>query len=117
MAEIYVDWTGSYPNLCSGKWIITIDGIKLTGIEKEEFGTLNEEYSSWHFENWSEVFESYEDGMDLDTWIQVLKTDDINGLHASLQRHGIKITDELLSELYKKIQGQDWRQGSCGGCI
>jgi hypothetical protein len=116
MAEIYVEWTGSYPNLCSGKWIITIDGIKLTGIGKEDFGTLGE-YSSWHFENWIEVFDSYEDGMDLDAWIQVLKTDDINGLYASLQRHGIKITDELLSELYTHIQGQDWRHGSCGGCI
>lgn len=116
MSEIYVEWTGGYPNLCSGKWIITIDGIKLTNIGKEDFGTLGE-YSSWHFENWNEVFESYEDGMDLDTWIQVLKTDDINGLYASLQRHGIKITDELLSELYTHIQGQDWRHSSCGGCI
>lgn len=117
MAEIYVDWTGSYPNLCSGKWIITIDGIKLTGIEKEEFGTLNE-YSSWHFnEDWLEEFDHYEDGLGLDDWVQEVKTNDINGLYASLKRHGIKVTDELLSELYNRIKEQDWRHGSCGGCI
>ena len=38
--EIKIKWTGEYPTLCHGKWIIFIDGIFLTKIEQNQnFGT------------------------------------------------------------------------------
>ena len=111
--NITVKWTGEYPSLCCGKWIIFIDGIALTKIEQNQnFGTYIF-YTSFDEED----DEEYSDGLDEKEWIEELKTNDINGLYASLKRHGIPISDELLSELYYKINKVDWRSATCGGCL
>lgn len=33
------------------------------------------------------------------------------------EEHNIQVTEELLLELFEKIQAKDWRYGSCGGCV
>lgn len=97
--------------MCYGQWEIIIDGILLTGIENLPFDTTGT-YSSWHFENWLEVFEDFEDGVDFsEDWLST------NGLSNSLIRHRISLTTDEKIELFSKIQEQDWRHGSCGGCI
>lgn len=110
--DIKVKWTGSYPSLCGGSWEIIVDGHKLTNLIDEHFDTYGT-YSTWYFENWSEVWEEYTDGLEFEQW----KENPPNNLVFSLKLAGFKITDELLKELYVKIQSEDWRHNSCGGCI
>ena len=104
-------WSGSYPCLCYGKWTLIVDGKDVSGLIPEELREYDMntygEYYSWHFENWIEVFESYEDGLVCDEWIEKNKywldtiTEDIN----------------VQKEIYDAISEQDFRHGSCGGCI
>lgn len=111
--RVSVNWTGSYPCLCSGQWEIVVDGIPLTGIESNPFHTYGN-YASWHFgEDWDEQWEYHNSGLDFDEWFKETP----NGLRESLQRHGFTITEELMKNLYDCINEVDWQHGSCGGCI
>ena len=68
---IKVNWSGYYPNLCFGVWEIKIDD-KLLPIPEDKINTdMNTfgSYQSWHFEDWIEVFEDYEDGLFFDEWL------------------------------------------------
>lgn len=103
-----VEWTGGYPNLCSGEWIIKKDGVKVDlpeEVRSESMGTYGT-YSSWHFEDWSEVFEDYKDGMKFKKWIE-----------SNAWAKTIAPTVEEQKELFEKISEKDWRHNSCGGCI
>ena len=104
-------WSGKYPCLCSGEWSLEVNGVDVSMYIPDEmrnspmgtFGT----YQSWHFENWMEVFEDYDDGLFCDEWIEKNKywldiiTDDVN----------------VQTEIYDAINVKDWRHGECGGCI
>ncbi len=106
-----VKWTGSWPCLCSGEWVILKNGMNVSAsipedLRNNEMGTAGT-YSSWHFESdWSEVWEDYEDGMEEAEWIAA------NPWIASICDN-----DAEKSELFHAIQCEDWRHGSCGGCI
>lgn len=111
--NISVDWTGSYPNLCSGQWIIKINDKQLGGITDDHMSTKGT-YSSWHFENWDDVWSQYEDGLSFDEW----KVNMPNNLEMSLRLAGFSPKDEqLLKPLFEAISTKDWRHNSCGGCI
>lgn len=103
-----VTWTGAYPNLCSGEWVILKNGVRVEipaefrNASMNTFGT----YSTWHFENWEEVFEDYEDGLIFEEWIKV-----------NSWVYTIATTEPEQRELYQKIADEDWRHNSCGGCI
>ena len=103
-----VEWTGGFPNLCSGEWIIKKDGKVVDLPEEvrcESMGTYGT-YSTWHFEDWNEVFENYDDGLGFEEWIK-----------ANQWVVEIAPTKPEQLELYLKISEQDWRHNSCGGCI
>lgn len=106
--DIKVEWTGSYPCLCSGVWILKIDGKDYSDLipfitnPANTYGT----YEEWHFEDWLEVFEDYEDGLKEYEWIEENKTW-LDKLPEDTDYH----------EVFKAFQEQDWRHGSCGGCI
>ena len=118
MRDIKVDWSGSYPNLCSGKWTISFDGKQvkvpsaLVGSPMETSGV----YESWHFggdSGWEEIFESYENGYSFQEWILKNKW-----IFPALKSIGVTdVTEQECQELFSKIQSEDWRSGSCGGCI
>lgn len=119
--EIQVKWSGKYPTLCYGKWIITIDGISLTGLDNEDFRTFNTYDNNLlriqTLEEGVVVDCTYEDGLFFEKWLEELKTHDINGLYASLKKHGFNIEDvDFLEKLYNEIKSSDWRHNSCGGC-
>lgn len=105
-----VQWTGAWPCLCFGEWIIRKNGVDVSCLMPDEMrhcemntaGT----YSSWHFEDWEEVFEDYEDGLECEEWIA-----DNAWISELCDSH------EEMVELFYAIQAQDWRHGSCGGCI
>ena len=104
---VVAKWTGSYPCLCSGRWELTIDGVNFTDVIPPELRTkpMNTfgEYQSWHFENWIEVFESYVDGLPFECWIK--ENEWVNNLPCNP------------FEVYLAFNENDWRHGSCGGCI
>lgn len=104
-------WSGSYPCLCFGKWTLIVNGEDVSDKIPEElrdssmntYGT----YQSWHFENWMEVFEDYISGLDCEDWIEENK-EWLNNITTDL---------EVQKEIYYAINSQDFRSGSCGGCI
>lgn len=111
---IEVKWTGRYPTKCHGAWLITINGKELF-VRSKDFQTYGT-YDAWSFgEGWSELFDSYVEGLKEQDWIDHLKKEDINGLWSELCRHSLTNID--LGELFRAIQAQDWRASSCGGCI
>ena len=61
-------------------------------------------YQSWHFDdNYMEVFEDYIDGYGYEQWVN-------HNLWA------LDLPVDTLS-LYLAFQAEDFRPGSCGGCI
>lgn len=100
-------WTGEYPCLCVGEWKLYIDNVDCTHLIPVELRKVPMNtagmYSSWHFENWTEVFESYEDGLEYEEWIHA------NEWVYSLPANPV--------DVYNSFQANDWRHGSCGGCI
>lgn len=104
-------WTGGWPALCCGEWVLYIEGKNVTNKIPEELRTSSMntlgKYQTWHFENWEEVWNSYTDGLDRDSWIAE------NDYWLST----ITPDRTLKEEIYEAIQAEDWRHNSCGGCI
>ena len=104
-------WSGKYPNLCSGEWTLKVNNQNVTemipiSLQTSQMNTYGV-YQSWHFENWDEVFESYIDGLDKDDWIAA----NDYWLNEITNDYSVKV------EIFRAIQSEDFRTGSCGGCI
>ena len=108
--EVTATWTGKYPNLCSGEWIITVDDEPVNIPEDLKHSHMNTKklYFTWSFkEDWNEEWNGYEAGLDYKDWIAE-KYEWLQDLHlSSVETHA----------LYREINKSDWRHGSCGGCI
>lgn len=108
---IEVQYTGKYPTLCRGKWIINIDGIT---VECDDSMRTQKTYAGWAFtDTWKEHWAEYQDGIPIEEWVQ----NPPPNLIEPLNQAGITITPELLRELYPLINQHDFRPNSCGGCI
>lgn len=109
--KVEAKWTGLYPCLCSGEWILKVNNKDVSNLIPKELQTSSMNtfgtYSSWHFENWKEVFEDYEDGLDCFDWINKNK-EWLNKISTDLW---------IQEEIYYAIRSEDFRAGSCGGCI
>ena len=109
--KVEAKWSGSYPCLCSGEWTLFIDGKDVSDkipkdLRNEPMNTYST-YSEWYFENWSEAWDDYKDGLECEDWIKENKEwlDEIT-------------TDKCEQEdIYYAFQLNDWRHGSCGGGI
>jgi hypothetical protein len=112
-----VSWSGSYPNLCSGSWTIKVDGVNLPIPNQLIRNHMNtrKTYQTWHFEDWSEVFEDYEDGDEFGSWL----ANNASWLEIAFIKIGKKekVTLLDLENLYDMIKEHDWRHNSCGGCV
>jgi hypothetical protein len=114
--EISAQWTGLYPNLCSGHWEILVDGeyLPIPADKREETMNTYNTYQCWHFDShWSETFEDYQDGMYETEWIEENKSWIDAGLAQIKKQFGYK----EYCDLYEAIRKEDFRAGSCGGCI
>jgi len=108
---VEANWSGSYPCLCFGEWTLKVNGKDVSDKIPEDlressmntYGT----YQSWHFEDWMEVFEDYEDGLDCEAWIE----ENDEWLSEITKDYSIK------EQIFAAIQSEDFRSGSCGGCI
>jgi len=136
MKDIKVKWTGKYPALCHGYWIIEIDwkstknflddyGSRLEDLndeEKELYNLLTSPmwtfwtYNRRYFDNkYNEHWEEYTNGLEFDEWFE---SDYKKWLEKIFKLIWIKeLTKEEWKDLYNKIQKKDFRMESCGGCI
>lgn len=104
-------WSGSYPCLCFGEWTLKIDGKDVSkkipeDLRKSSMNTYGT-YQSWHFEDWMEVFEGYDDGLDCGEWIE----ENAYWLNTIAGDYSVQ------EKIYHAINAEDFRSGSCGGCI
>jgi len=108
-------WSGSYPNLCSGRWTITCNGKMLSLPVELETSSMNTyiHYQSWHFEDWQEVFVDEAGGQHFDDWV----FENHYWIDKAFDELGIERVEENYQDLYTAIQASDWSGGSCGGCI
>ena len=112
MNQVNAHWSGGYPTLCFGEWTLEIDGKNVS--DKIPSDLINSPmntagtYSRWHFnKNWMEETDYYYDGLEVDDWIDA-NNDWLNNI----------TKDYALKErIFYAIQEQDFRHGSCGGCI
>lgn len=112
------EWSGSGFALCMGEWRIKYEGMTLKWPEEfEELqdGHMNTEgtYDEWHFEDWQEVWETYEDGLSCEEW--AVEYQDF--IKALFKLNNLTYTAELAEELYEAFKQEDFRSNSCGGCI
>lgn len=104
---VVAKWSGCWPTLCFGEWTLEVNGVDYTHLIPKElrkssmntFGT----YQSWHFEDWLEVFEDYEDGLYFEEWYE--------------HNPWVDAIPATPIEIYTAFAENDWRAGSCGGCI
>lgn len=75
--------------------------------------TLGVYYEQEIDEDSEEIWLSYLDGLNKEDWYK----ENYNWVQVMFHSKGIEITTELLDKLYYKIQENDWRKKSCGGCI
>ena len=111
MVNVKANWSGTFPCLCHGEWSLEVNGIDVSDkipedLRHSEMNTFGE-YSAWHFEDWIDVWTSYESGLPLDEWLQANK--------AWLDT--ISMVSDVQVAIFHAINQEDWRHGSCGGCI
>lgn len=124
--NIKAEWTGSYPAYCHGEWIVTLtdeDGNETTlplgdraSGYGSDMGTLGT-YQTWHFEDWHEVFEEYQNGLEYELWKDVDENREM--VLGAMFYAGVNSEDydQFAYDFYNAVQAQDWRHNSCGGCI
>lgn len=105
---VIANWSGSYPNKCSGEWKLYVGGVDYSYLIPEDKKRTHMNtagtYTEWHFdENWHEVFEDYEDGLEFDEWL--------------IENSWVQKVPALALDIFLAFQDEDWRYGQCGGCI
>lgn len=110
--EITAKWTGTYPCLCHGEWEITIGGKEVELPKDVRYSHMSTygTYAEWSFggdSGWEEQWDYYEDGLTYEPWVET----------NSWWLRDLHLTDTETQALYNAIAEEDWRFGSCGGCI
>lgn len=111
-AKVEAKWSGKYPNVCSGKWTLIVNGIDVSDKIPSELinhpmNTYNS-YYKWKFgADWNVIWDNYYDGLFCSEWIE----ENDYWLNTITKDKYIK------EEIYYAINSQDFQYGSCGGCI
>ena len=115
MGKFNAKWSGSWPCLCCGEWTIEYNGkvIKLPQDRVTSNMDTYDTYKMWHFEDWVEVWEDYEDGLECTEWIE----DNKEWLTEVFKKNYVPVSDENFRNFYHAVNEHDWRHNSCGGCI
>lgn len=107
-------WSGCWPCLCAGTWTLTKDGVDVSDhipedLRDQDMGTEGD-YDSWHFggeSGWDEEWETYHEGASRDAWVR----DNMSWLKT------LTTDPDDLTAIFEAFQADDFRWGSCGGCI
>lgn len=109
MSNWEAKWSGSYPSLCCGEWTLYMDGrvvdteIPFQRNCADTYGV----YDEWFFgEDYDEQWYSYSDGLKCEMWCDTYK----DWLSTIAE-------ESEWSNIYDAFNVEDWRIGSCGGCI
>ena len=110
MALFEVKWTGEYPALCGGEWIVKKDGVDASAYipnrkrtePMRAYGTF---YQCLFDEDPSGCWTQVSDGLQFDEWVKE---------NPWIEKICSDEKEKL--DLYLAIQREDWRYGSCGGC-
>jgi len=118
MVGFKVEWSGAYPNLCSGEWKITTENGIFNIPDENKTTNMNTygQYSRWYFggvSGWEEKTEYYIDGIKFDEWIVT----NYKWVTENFQALEIDHNEDNYRELYEEIRAHDFRNGSCKGCM
>jgi hypothetical protein len=103
-------WTARGNNLCLGHWEISYLGNPLQlepGIRQNDMGT----YAIYSFFDPEDAM--FAEGLQEDDWI----VGNVDWLANLFRQNGVPISEENMRAFYRAVNLQDWRCGSCGGCI
>lgn len=111
MSKYLTKWTGRYPVLCHGTWLLYKDGKNISNLIPEDLQDAPMGcagwFQEWSFVNgWEEEWNTYHDGLSADEWIEENEY--------WLKEIG---PEEDYKDIFYAFQENDWRGGSCGGCI
>ncbi|WP_395344467.1 hypothetical protein PN836_006790 [Ningiella sp. W23] len=104
------NWTAKGHTLCLGHWEISYHSLPLClpsnakEMHMDTYGIF-----SWLFPDDEDCAE----GLPLEQWIEA-KSD---WLFDVFDQHQIPIDEKHISWFYEAVSKQDWRCGSCGGCL
>ncbi|TDQ57037.1 hypothetical protein EDC45_1707 [Mesocricetibacter intestinalis] len=103
-------WSSRGNTLCLGHWQISYQGVELELPEEKrehDMGTRG----IYNFIDPED--ELYLEGLDEDDWILA----NIDWLAEVFIAAGIDIEEQNMRLFYRAVNKEDWRCGSCGGCI
>lgn len=104
------NWTAQGHTLCLGHWELTYQGTAMQLPDKVRENHMNT------FGIFSYLFpddDDYAEGLQLECWIEK----NFAWLEETFVQHGIPMDEEHVQWFYEAVNQQDWRCGSCGGCI
>lgn len=103
-------WSSKGNTLCLGHWNITYQDLPIVLPEERrtmDMGT-NNIYNFMDPED-----ELYREGLEEDDWIVA----NVEWLADVFIQHDIPMEEEMMRAFYQAVNKDDWRCGSCGGCI
>ena len=110
MPKWRTEWSGKFPCLCNGRWTLYRDEVELKDTNIPFQGDPADTrgmYEIWDFDdNWTEFSTFYEDGLTFEEWA-VKYGDWLSSLADETDYY----------EIYEAFQENDFRLGSCGGCV
>lgn len=106
----FARWTARGNNLCLGHWEISYQGRPLPlkpARGQNDMGTYGI-YSYIYPDD-----DTFAEGLAEDAWI----VENAGWLTELFSGHDISPCEEQLRAFYRAVNRQDWRCGSCGGCL
>lgn len=103
-------WTAQGHTLCLGHWQITYQGKPLALADIQ----LERDMGTWGV--YDPIFDDdpeYSEGLKEDDWI-IANIEWLSDLFAA---HQIPIDEQHMRWFFQAVDEQDWRCGSCGGCM
>ena len=103
-------WTAQGHTLCLGHWEICFDQqlLELPSAKAENHMDTRGIFS-WLFPD----DEEYIEGLEIHEWIE----EQANWLVPLFERYDIPFDEQHVEWFYEAVNQNDWRCGSCGGCL
>lgn len=103
-------WTAEGNTLCLGHWEIHYLGLPLTLPNAQLDADMGTDGIYNFMDPDDEIFR---EGLGEDDWILA----NMDWLADVFQQHNIELDEQNFRFFYQAVNPQDWRCGSCGGCM